>query len=118
MFTTDVQTPLTAIEADLWMSVPPISATTPSEETEASILTHREQEVLELLARGTRNRDVASQLFISEDTVKSHVRRILRKLNATNRAEAVSRYAQLRATPLPAGPRPVDAWVDSGDRRI
>jgi len=54
-------------------------------------LTAREKEVLELIARGTRDRDIAAQLVISESTVKKHVQNILRKLHARNRAEAVAR---------------------------
>jgi DNA-binding NarL/FixJ family response regulator len=44
------------------------------------------------MAAGATNALIARELFISEGTVKSHVKRILRKLNASNRAEAVSRY--------------------------
>ena len=67
------------------------------------LLTPRELEVLALLASGSTNVDVASRLVISESTVKSHVKHILRKLEAGNRAEAVSRYMlaslQARSTP-------------------
>jgi DNA-binding CsgD family transcriptional regulator len=55
-------------------------------------LTPREKEVLSLLAAGESNTTIASRLVISEGTVKSHVKHILRKLGAKNRAEAVSRY--------------------------
>jgi len=56
------------------------------------LLTPREIEVLSLMAAGSTNAVIARELFIAEGTVKSHVKRILRKLNASNRAEAVSRY--------------------------
>lgn len=56
------------------------------------LLTPREVEVLSLMAAGATNAVIARELFIAEGTVKSHVKRILRKLNASNRAEAVSRY--------------------------
>lgn len=56
---------------------------------ERPAFTAREQGVLELLARGLGNRDIGKQLFISETTVKFHVRNIMRKLDATSRAEAV-----------------------------
>jgi DNA-binding CsgD family transcriptional regulator len=57
-----------------------------------SLLTKRELEVLELMAAGDSNGVVAEKLFISEGTVKTHVKHILRKLRASNRAEAISRY--------------------------
>ncbi len=52
-------------------------------------VTPREVEVLRLVAGGNGNRDIATQLSISEDTVKGHVRRIMEKLGAKDRAEAV-----------------------------
>jgi DNA-binding NarL/FixJ family response regulator len=52
-------------------------------------LTDRELEVLRLVARGLNNKDVAKQLFISENTVKNHVRNILEKLQLHSRMEAV-----------------------------
>lgn len=61
----------------------------------ASLLSAREREVLELVASGATNTVVAEQLVISQGTVKSHVKRILRKLHVANRAEAVARYLQL-----------------------
>jgi two-component system NarL family response regulator len=53
-------------------------------------LTEREQEVLEVLAKGLLNKEIAAALNISERTVKFHVSAILRKLAAGNRTEAVS----------------------------
>ncbi|MEA2169758.1 MAG: hypothetical protein QOF76_3058 [Solirubrobacteraceae bacterium] len=61
----------------------------------ASLLTARELEVLRLMATGETNGGIASQLVISEGTVKSHVKHILRKLHASNRAQAVSRYLRI-----------------------
>ncbi|GAB2685450.1 response regulator [Thalassiella azotivora] len=52
-------------------------------------LTDRELEVLRLVARGMANRDIAAELFISENTVKNHVRNILEKLQLHSRMEAV-----------------------------
>jgi DNA-binding CsgD family transcriptional regulator len=65
-------------------------------------LTDREGEVLQLLACGATNAQIASQLVVSESTVKTHVRHILRKLRAVNRAQAISRY--LGVAPLGAAP--------------
>ena len=52
-------------------------------------LTERELQVLKLVARGMGNRDIATDLFISENTVKNHVRNILEKLQLHSRMEAV-----------------------------
>jgi DNA-binding NarL/FixJ family response regulator len=54
------------------------------------VLTAREREILQLLADGLSNADVAAQLFISQETVKSHVRHILTKLEADTRTQAVA----------------------------
>jgi DNA-binding NarL/FixJ family response regulator len=61
----------------------------------ASPLTAREAEVIELVSAGATNNEIASALVISESTVKSHVKHILRKLGAANRAEAVSRHLSM-----------------------
>jgi DNA-binding NarL/FixJ family response regulator len=52
-------------------------------------LTDREMQVLKLVAKGMNNRDIAKELFISENTVKNHVRNILEKLQIHSRMEAV-----------------------------
>ena len=54
------------------------------------VLTPREVEVLQLIAAGNRNRDVADALSISEDTVKVHVKHVMEKLGANDRTEAVT----------------------------
>jgi DNA-binding CsgD family transcriptional regulator len=56
------------------------------------LLTPREAEVLAMMVRGASNAAIAERLIIKEGTVKSHVKHILRKLDAVNRAEAISRY--------------------------
>ncbi len=68
-------------------------------------LTAREREVLALLALGRRNRDIAQELFIAENTVKNHVRNILDKLVLTSRVEAAT-YALRHGV---TGERPGDA---------
>jgi DNA-binding CsgD family transcriptional regulator len=59
------------------------------------ILTRREIEVVELMAHGDTNKQIAARMIVSEGTVKSHVHTILRKLKAANRAEAVSLYVRM-----------------------
>jgi DNA-binding NarL/FixJ family response regulator len=57
-------------------------------------LTPREEEVLDLLAQGLQNKEIAQKLILSERTVKFHVSAILGKLDAGNRTEAVANAAQ------------------------
>jgi len=59
-------------------------------------LTARELDVLRLLARGQTNLEIARELVVREGTIKYHVKNILRKMGATSRADAVSRYARAR----------------------
>ena len=59
-------------------------------------LTRREGDVLEQVGQGLNNRQIAEALFISEDTVKTHVRAVLRKLGVKDRAQAVSLRASQR----------------------
>jgi DNA-binding NarL/FixJ family response regulator len=61
----------------------------PVQRVPAPKLTDREMQVLKLIARGMNNRDIAKELFISENTVKNHVRNILEKLQIHSRMEAV-----------------------------
>jgi PAS domain S-box-containing protein len=70
----------------------PRSEDEPTDPRTKARLTARQQEVLALVAEGLANRAIAQRLVVSETTVKSHLREILRRLEATNRAEAVARY--------------------------
>ena len=64
-------------------------------QTSDSGLSGREMEVLSCLSQGKTTSQIANELFISENTVKTHVRHILEKLEASNRAEAVSKAVQM-----------------------
>lgn len=60
-----------------------------------NLLSDREIDVLKCLARGQTTSQIASTLFISENTVKTHIRHILEKMEVNNRAEAVARASQM-----------------------
>jgi LuxR family maltose regulon positive regulatory protein len=62
-------------------------------------LSPRELEVLELLAAGRSNREIADRLVVALDTVKKHVSHILDKLGAGNRTQAVARARELGLVP-------------------
>lgn len=85
------------------------AATQAGQDASSTLLTQRELEVLRCLARGMTTRQVAQALFVSENTVKTHVRHILRKLEAHSRVEAVTKALQ-------QGLLPPDAVTDAGDR--
>jgi DNA-binding NarL/FixJ family response regulator len=61
----------------------------------AGLLTEREAEVLRYLSRGLTTAQTGNEMFISENTVKTHIRHILEKLDVSNRAEAVAKATQL-----------------------
>lgn len=58
------------------------------DDTEMFVLSDREQEILELVAKGLRNKEIASQLKIAEKTVKNHVSSILKAMQVNSRTEA------------------------------
>nr|WP_300143798.1 response regulator transcription factor [Propionicimonas sp.] len=66
-------------------TVPPA----PHDDPRVASLTDREREVLELIARGLSNAEISGELYLSETTVKTHVRRILAKLGVRDRVQAV-----------------------------
>jgi DNA-binding NarL/FixJ family response regulator len=70
--------------------VPPEIAAKIAEHLSDESLTQREVEVLRHLAGGNRNRDIAEMLFISEETVKVHVKHLMDKLGAKDRTQAVA----------------------------
>ncbi len=70
--------------------VPPEVAAHLAEHMGDESLSKREIEVLEKIAGGNRNADIAALLFISEETVKGHVKHVMEKLGASDRTEAVT----------------------------
>jgi two-component system response regulator DesR len=67
----------------------------PQADTGASPLSEREQQVLELIAAGSTNREIAAALFLSPHTIKEYTSSLYRKLKARNRADAVQRAQRL-----------------------
>jgi len=70
--------------------IPPEIASQLFEPMSDEVLTDREIEVLKEVAGGNRNREIAERLFISEETVKVHIKHIMEKLGASDRTQAVS----------------------------
>ena len=70
--------------------IPPTIAAHLAEHYSDEALTAREIEVLQQIAGGNRNRDIAERLFISEETVKVHIKHIMDKLGASDRTQAVA----------------------------
>jgi len=62
-------------------------------------ITAREFEILELIARGMSNREIAEKLFVSENTVKTHSSRLFDKLSAKRRTQAVQIAKEMRLIP-------------------
>src|SRR6202012_628603 len=71
-------------EGDARVDTPTIAADSPL----AATLSHRERQVFERLVLGASNAEIADELVITIETVKTHVKRILRKIGAINRSEA------------------------------
>src|SRR5271156_7058763 len=80
-----------------------------------SELTRREYEVLQLMTKGSTNREIATTIFLSEETVKSHVKRILHKFGVANRGQAVATYLESLERRPDSGGRPRrGGFADSG----
>jgi DNA-binding NarL/FixJ family response regulator len=89
---------------------PPVAASLAANTRIEALLSRREIEVLCLMTQGNSNSEIATHLVIAEGTVKTHVKNVLRKLKASNRAEAVFRYMRMAAiegapSPMVGNPR-------------
>lgn len=72
------------------MCIPPAVAAKLATRSESADLTQRELDVLKLLVSGQANREIAKSLFVSEETVKTHVKHLLAKLGVDDRTQAVT----------------------------
>ncbi|HEV2729493.1 MAG TPA: response regulator transcription factor, partial [Terriglobales bacterium] len=70
--------------------IPPEIAAQLAEHLGDEALSEREVEVLQLITAGNHNRDIANHLFISEETVKAHLKHIMEKLGAIGRTQAIT----------------------------
>lgn len=86
---------MVVLAPNLLMPLLASSETPPTPPSASEALTTRESQVLQLMAEGLPNKQIAQQLGISTNTVKFHVNAILSKLNAQSRTEAVIRATQL-----------------------
>src|SRR3954451_22552647 len=78
----------------------PVSPFAPNAKQQQSLgITARELEILTLVSRGLSNREIATQLFVSENTVKTHCARAFDKLGAVRRTQAVQRGKELGLLP-------------------
>jgi NarL family two-component system response regulator LiaR len=78
----------------------PVAPFSPNTAQQHSIgITDRELQILTLIARGLSNREIATQLFVSENTVKTHCSRSFDKLGAARRTQAVQRGKELGLLP-------------------
>ncbi|BBO22947.1 MAG: response regulator transcription factor [Fimbriimonadaceae bacterium] len=68
----------------------------PPDDTELYVLSDREQEILDLIAEGMRNKEIANKLCIAEKTVKNHVSNILKALHVNSRTEAAMKAVRSR----------------------
>jgi DNA-binding CsgD family transcriptional regulator len=98
-----------------WSPRLPLLTERPAIVSRADGLSRRELQVLEMIATGAKNAQIAERFVISENTVKSHVSRILQKLPAKNRTEAAFRYLELYGAP--AIPEEQSATADGPSQR-
>jgi DNA-binding NarL/FixJ family response regulator len=64
----------------------------------AKLLSHREEEILDLVGEGCQDKEIAEKLHLSVRTVNAHIRRILRKLDVRNRRKAARKYASMSSS--------------------
>jgi len=67
----------------------------PQVKEEEALLSKREREVLELLAKGLQYKEIADQLFLSTETIKKHMRNIYQKLHVQNKVEAINKFRNM-----------------------
>lgn len=89
------------LHPDIARKILEYSRTLKDKETLINKLSSREIEVLRLMWKGMSNKEIANYLYLSEDTIKTHVSRIFQKLNARNRVEAIAEGIKLGIIEVP-----------------
>jgi two-component system, NarL family, response regulator LiaR len=88
------------VEVPVEVPVPSNGAFTPNVARQAELgITRREMEILQLIAAGLSNREIAQRLYVSENTVKTHSGRLFEKLEARRRTQAVQRAKEAGLIP-------------------
>jgi ATP/maltotriose-dependent transcriptional regulator MalT len=85
------------VEREVFVTAGPFALN--QQQLEALAITKRELEILQLIANGLSNREIAEKLFVSENTVKTHSSRLFDKLSAKRRTQAVQRGKELGLIP-------------------
>lgn len=94
---------LTRTRTEIVVKEVPVPVSGPFERNDARVqelgITPRELEILEAMAAGLSNREIAERLFVSENTVKTHAARLFDKLSAKRRTQAVQRAKEAKLIP-------------------
>jgi two-component system, NarL family, response regulator LiaR len=87
------------VEKEVFLDIPPSVFSLNNAEIKKLGISNREMEVLQLMAQGLSNQEIAAQLFVSLNTIKTHTTHIFEKLDVSRRTQAVEKAKRLRIIP-------------------